>query len=366
MDKPLSKRHLISETIRWKVVKMAHKLNDDMEVAKMLLDCYDAIISGCLQWKNDSKKKRLPYSTSEQGWKLLEEIMYMMEWQDRQKHKRILTMWIDDDDHDVQDQEDEIKVVEDREEMQVTVEEEFEDYSDEQKPLIKDDDDDDKTEKDGSDEDDEWRPDNQCAKETVKPVQNRSKPVQSLKSTEPKGYRIGKMSLIKVEDVNTEEKVQNENDDLRPDNQIAKDAVTKPVQKRSISTVPRLKKEKTRYAPKGYSKQGRSTKAIEILNTPTQTKVIECKRCLDRFTTVGEFMKHYPSHTEAVIIGKQVKKVPDLKIDEIPYIAAILIPCKDCNELTDNLEVHQLNKHFRRLSRFVVISLQVLAAGVAI
>ena len=30
--------YFVGETVRWKVVKMAHNLKDDMEVAKILLD----------------------------------------------------------------------------------------------------------------------------------------------------------------------------------------------------------------------------------------------------------------------------------------------------------------------------------------
>ncbi len=95
-------------------------------------------------------------------------------------------------------------------------------------------------------------------------------------------------------------------------------------------------------------KPGRPTKAIEILNTPTQTKVLECKRCLDRFITVESFTEHFQEHTEAVIIGKQVQKVSSLQLNDIPCIATILIPCDECDELTDNFELHHTNKHFKR------------------
>ena len=76
----------------------------------LILFSYDAIISGCLQWENNKKKTRLPFCTSEKGWKLLEDIMYMMEWNDRQEERwRSLTVWNDDDKEEEEDNE-EVKV----------------------------------------------------------------------------------------------------------------------------------------------------------------------------------------------------------------------------------------------------------------
>ena len=103
---------------------------------------YDAVISGCLQWTRNTQKKRLPCSTSDNGWKLLEEIMYMMEWKDRQEEKRqLLTMWIDDDedDNNIDDDDTDDEKEQTKQKRKVTVKEEKKEaQSDEQYPLIRD------------------------------------------------------------------------------------------------------------------------------------------------------------------------------------------------------------------------------------
>lgn len=282
---------IISDTIRWKVVKMAHNITDDIEVAKMLLDCYDAIISGCLQWENDTKKKRIPYCTSEKGWELLEEIQFMMDWKDRQDYEgrnTVLTVWKDEEDEDDQIEDDGEQSHSNQEEEKVEV---------------------------------------------------------NFDSSVLGDVDVNHDELMPEDTANVQKKDASENTTRN----AVKPKTLLIVEDEETSGQRRASKPKKHYPTKGFKKSGRpSTKAIQILSTPERTKVLECKRCTDRFTTVEDVQKHFLSHTESIIISTKVHPVSSLQLEDIPLIATILVPCDECDELTENLEFHKVNKHFRR------------------
>ncbi|XP_072034341.1 uncharacterized protein [Amphiura filiformis] len=77
------------EFVRWDNVKTAHDLYDDMEVARMLLDCYDLIGGNFLVWSDQAKLAPPPlYATlclqhvSEEGWEVLQEIKALGGWRE--------------------------------------------------------------------------------------------------------------------------------------------------------------------------------------------------------------------------------------------------------------------------------------------
>ncbi|XP_072034330.1 uncharacterized protein [Amphiura filiformis] len=83
------------EFVRWDNVKTAHDLVDDMEVARMLLDCYDLIGGNFLVWSDQAKLAPPPLHAtlflqhvSEEGWEVLQEIKALGGWrQDKDKDK---------------------------------------------------------------------------------------------------------------------------------------------------------------------------------------------------------------------------------------------------------------------------------------
>ncbi|XP_072033590.1 uncharacterized protein [Amphiura filiformis] len=299
--------NISSQEVRWKVVKMAWKFTSDTDVAKLLLDCYDIIVSGCLKWSIDIQKTRIPSVVSDDGWNLLEEIISAMNWKARQPmKKRLLTEWPDGDGGAIQ------------------IKEELQDSDD-------DDDDDDYLGMDDDDDDEDYVPEG---------ITTGDDSAEALK-----GENNGEC----VEDIaKLQPLTQNPQSQRTAMKTRTKKSTRMAIKRKSAAAGPKKKKKKKRTLSKGYRRSGRPKKVLEFLNTPNLPKIFECKRCKDRQTSLEAFKEHFKVHSQSVAVGNTVQQLSHLSVEAIPEIATIYITCPDCNELTSNYGVHQM-KHFKQM-----------------
>ncbi|XP_072034329.1 uncharacterized protein [Amphiura filiformis] len=304
------------EFVRWDNVKTAHDLVDDMEVARMLLDCYDLIGGNFLVWSDQAKLAPPPLHAtlflqhvSEEGWEVLQEIKALGGWrQDKDKDKT-----------EPEQRKSKRKQARVRHIEPVQVKQEVVDPEDGEDRDSQDDD-----YVPSGDDDDDFVPE----EEDIQP-KRLTKMIRKPKSRPDRGKKATKKKVAQVEaqesdDDATEDEEKDEEEETSP--QPAQRKRGRPKKREVRPPPPPRKSKKKKPKPEEQETTERNGKKVHLLST---RRIFKCKVCSRICESVAEFREHFEMHVEGRVTGK------------IPLIASILYRCKPCNLIHKKEEVKQ-------------------------
>ncbi|XP_072034335.1 uncharacterized protein [Amphiura filiformis] len=307
------------EFVRWDNVKTAHDLVDDMEVARMLLDCYDLIGGNFLVWSDQAKLAPPPLHAtlflqhvSEEGWEVLQEIKALGGWrQDKDKDKT-----------EPEQRKSKRKQARVRHIEPVQVKQEVVDPEDGEDRDSQDDD-----YVPSGDDDDDFVPE----EEDIQP-KRLTKMIRKPKSRPDRGKKATKKKVAQVEaqesdDDATEDEEKDEEEETSP--QPAQRKRGRP-KKREVRPPPPPRKSKKK-KPKPEEQEtpapmesisGNGTDPMESIGgnstVPMESiirgdgcftrRIYQCKICSAESKSASEFRKHFKEHVEPKDgIGKETK-----------------------------------------------------------
>ncbi|XP_072034340.1 uncharacterized protein [Amphiura filiformis] len=312
------------EFVRWDNVKTAHDLVDDMEVARMLLDCYDLIGGNFLVWSDQAKLAPPPLHAtlflqhvSEEGWEVLQEIKALGGWrQDKDKDKT-----------EPEQRKSKRKQARVRHIEPVQVKQEVVDPEDGEDRDSQDDD-----YVPSGDDDDDFVPE----EEDIQP-KRLTKMIRKPKSRPDRGKKATKKKVAQVEaqesdDDATEDEEKDEEEETSP--QPAQRKRGRP-KKREVRPPPPPRKSKKK-KPKPEEQE-----TTERLGKKARTyRIFECKECSTICDSTAEFHEHFKIH------GKMKGNVAQN--------AYFFYRCKPCDVILkqEEIEPHR-SKHYTMMESTV-------------
>ncbi|XP_072034339.1 uncharacterized protein [Amphiura filiformis] len=336
------------EFVRWDNVKTAHDLVDDMEVARMLLDCYDLIGGNFLVWSDQAKLAPPPLHAtlflqhvSEEGWEVLQEIKALGGWrQDKDKDKT-----------EPEQRKSKRKQARVRHIEPVQVKQEVVDPEDGEDRDSQDDD-----YVPSGDDDDDFVPE----EEDIQP-KRLTKMIRKPKSRPDRGKKATKKKVAQVEaqesdDDATEDEEKDEEEETSP--QPAQRKRGRPKKREVRPPPPPRKSKKKKPKPEEQetymsedletaearslvtrsekedtktSKQLRRKKTEPAYKRRTQT-LFQCKQCSKICESFVEFRTHYEIHLESNDNAESTV-FRDSKFYNLLY------HCKPCNKVLNEIEI---------------------------
>ncbi|XP_072034338.1 uncharacterized protein [Amphiura filiformis] len=303
------------EFVRWDNVKTAHDLVDDMEVARMLLDCYDLIGGNFLVWSDQAKLAPPPLHAtlflqhvSEEGWEVLQEIKALGGWrQDKDKDKT-----------EPEQRKSKRKQARVRHIEPVQVKQEVVDPEDGEDRDSQDDD-----YVPSGDDDDDFVPE----EEDIQP-KRLTKMIRKPKSRPDRGKKATKKKVAQVEaqesdDDATEDEEKDEEEETSPQPAQRKRGRPKkrevrppPPPRKSKKKKPKPEEQETHSATarqpgvirsddddsktsEPNPRRGRRNMVFAYRRTTRTVTLFQCKQCSAMCESFGEFQVHYEIHAQS-------------------------------------------------------------------
>ncbi|XP_072034333.1 uncharacterized protein [Amphiura filiformis] len=296
------------EFVRWDNVKTAHDLVDDMEVARMLLDCYDLIGGNFLVWSDQAKLAPPPLHAtlflqhvSEEGWEVLQEIKALGGWrQDKDKDKT-----------EPEQRKSKRKQARVRHIEPVQVKQEVVDPEDGEDRDSQDDD-----YVPSGDDDDDFVPE----EEDIQP-KRLTKMIRKPKSRPDRGKKATKKKVAQVE-------AQESDDDATEDEEKDEEEETSPQPAQRKRGRPKKREVRPPPPPRKSKKKKPKPEEQETTERVLRTyRIFQCKECSTVCDSTAEFREHFKIHVEGKVKGK------------ITLNAYVLYRCKPCDLILNTEEV---------------------------